>query len=71
MPPDQMQLKHNLKMYPPCVIMTVTLVNITPFKLDVKVTGCSITSENQLDRDITFPLGNQTIQFTVTSSKLL
>ena len=69
MPPDQMQLKHNLKMYPPRVIMTVTLVNITPFKLDVKVTGCS--SENQLDRDITFPLGNQTIQFTVTSSKLL
>jgi hypothetical protein len=51
-----MRLKHELKMYPPRVIMTVTLVNTAPdpFKLNVKVSGCS--SENQLDRDITFPL---------------
>ena len=59
-----MQLKHDLKMYPPRVMMTVTLVNTAPFKLNVKVTGCS--SDNQLDRDIIFPLlGNQIVQFTV------
>ena len=59
-----MRLKHDLKMYPPRVMMTVTLVNTAPFKLNVKVAGCS--SESQLDRDITFPLGNQIVQFTVT-----
>jgi hypothetical protein len=49
-----MRLKHESKMYPPRVMMTVTAVNTAPFKLNVKVSGCS--SEDQLDRDITFPL---------------
>ena len=55
MPFDQMQLRHNLKMYPPRVKMTVTMTNNKPFKLSVKVAGC--LRENQLDMDISFPLG--------------
>ena len=51
-----MQLKHKLKIYPPRVKMTVMMANSNPYSLKVKVSGCS--SENQLDMDIGFPLGN-------------
>ena len=54
-----MKLQHDLKIHPPRVKMTVTTTNdISPFILRMNVAGCS--SENQLDMDITFPLGNQT-----------
>ena len=43
-------------MYPPCVKITVTMRNTNPFKVSVKVKGCS--TENDLDMDISFPLGN-------------
>ena len=36
--------------------MTVTMRNAIPFKLYMKVSGCS--SDDQLDVDISFPSGN-------------
>ena len=50
-----MKLKHETRMYPPRVKMTVVMSNTSPFRLSLKVAGCS--SENQLDMDIALPLG--------------
>ena len=52
-----MKLQHEKNMYPPRVKMTVTMKYPDhAFKLPVKISGCSGT--DQLDVDITFPLGN-------------
>ena len=54
---DNMQLRHDLKMYPPRVKMTVgikSLADLT-FKLAIKFNGCS--DDSQLDTELTFPLG--------------
>ena len=55
-----MRRRHQRKMYPPRVKMTVSLKNpdIT-LKLPIKFAGCS--SDNQLDVEITFPLGDLAI----------
>ena len=51
-----MQLRHERKMYPPRVKMTVVMKNPdTILKLPVRIDGCS--SDNQLDTELTFPLG--------------
>ena len=52
-----MKLKHENNMYPPRVIMTVTMrtPDHTPVTFPVAFEGCS--SDSQLNTDITFPLG--------------
>ena len=53
---DAMQLRHERSMYPPRVKMTVVLKNPdTVLKLPVRIEGCS--TDNQLDTELTFPLG--------------
>ena len=56
-----MRLRQELKTYPPRVKMTVTMKNTChdAFVLPVEIAGCS--RENQLNVDITFPLGEMTI----------
>ena len=50
-----MLLRHERKMYPPQVKMTVRLQDSTNiFKIPVKVFGCSTDSE--LDVELTFPI---------------
>ena len=52
---DHMRLRHEKKMYPPRVKMTVSLVHShQAFKLPVKFEGCS--SDSQVDLELTFPL---------------
>ena len=52
---ETLQLKHQRKMYPPRIKMTVDAPNIDPrIKLLVKFDGCS--SDSQLDMEIFFPL---------------
>ena len=51
-----MQLRHEKKMYPPRVKMTVGMKNLDDFdiyKLSVKIEGCS--EEDQLDIQLFFP----------------
>ena len=55
---EDMKQKHIRKIYPPRIILTV--VSKTPgndpvFKLPIQFIGC--LRNNQLDRDIIFPLG--------------
>ena len=50
-----MHLKHDLKIYPPRVIMTVTMKTST-FVLPVKFEG---STKNVLDMELTFPLGKR------------
>ena len=53
---DKMQMKHDLKMYPPRVKMTVSMkCSDLAFKLPIKFNGCS--DDSQLDTELTFPLG--------------
>ena len=50
-----MQRKHERKMYPPRVKMTVSIKDPNAhFVLPVKFVGCI---ENELDTDLTLPLG--------------
>ena len=51
-----MQRKHERKMYPPRVKMTVSIKDssLTHFVLPVKFVGCK---DNELDTDLTLPLG--------------
>ena len=52
---NDMQLKHDLKIYPPNVKMTISHTSVRPIirKIPVKITGCS--KEGELDMEI--PLG--------------
>ena len=51
-----MQLRHERKMYPPRVKMTVTMNNSDKvIKLPVKIEGS--LSDDQMDTELTFPLG--------------
>ena len=51
-----MQLRHERKMYPPRVKMTVAMKNSDHvMKLPVRIEGCS--GDYQLDTELTFPLG--------------
>lgn len=51
-----MRIRHNLKMYPPRVKMTVSAKCYDfSFKLPVKFIGCS--SDSELDVELMFPLG--------------
>ena len=53
---ENMQLRHDLKMYPPWVKMTISMKNADlSFKLPIKFNGCS--DDSQLDMELTFPLG--------------
>ena len=53
---DAMQLRHERKMYPPRVKMTVAMKNADQMmKLPVRIEGCS--GDDQLDTELTFPLG--------------
>ena len=55
---ENMQLRHNLKMYPPRVKMTVSMNSSdVAFKLPIKFNGCS--DDSQLDIELTFPLGKK------------
>ena len=55
-----MQRKHEMKMYPPRVKMTVSIKDPnTQFVLPVKFSGCR--NDGELDMDITLPLGMNTI----------
>lgn len=55
-PFDSMRLRHETKMYPPRVKMTVTLNNFLnqSFKLQIKFIRCS--RDSLLDVELTFPL---------------
>ena len=51
-----MQLRHERKMYPPKVKMTIAMkCPDKVIKLPVRIEGCS--SDSQLDAELTFPLG--------------
>ena len=53
---ETMQLRHDLKMYPPRVKMTISMKSSDlAFKLTIKFNGCS--DDSQLDTELTFPLG--------------
>lgn len=55
---ENMQLRHDLKMYPPRVKMTVSMKRSDlAFKLPIKFNGCS--DDSQLDIELTFPLGKK------------
>ena len=52
---DVMRLRHDKKLYPPRVKMTVSFQSSDlQFKLPVKFEGCS--NDSQLDVELTFPL---------------
>ena len=52
-----MQLRHERKMYPPRVKMTVAMNNSDKvIKLPVKIEGSQ--SDDQMDTELTFPLGS-------------
>ena len=50
---EKMKLQHDCKLYPPRVMMTVTCKSKAsePFKLPIRIVGCS--SDSQLDMEIT------------------
>ena len=50
-----LKLMHKNKIYPYRVILTVTMKD-SQFVLPIKFRGCS--TDSQLDRNLTFPLGN-------------
>ena len=53
---ETMQLRHDLRMYPPRVKMTVSMKSSdVAFKLPIKFNGCS--DDSQLDIELTLPLG--------------
>ena len=55
-----MRRRHQRRMYPPRVKMTVSLKNPDlTLKLPVKFTGC--LSDSQLDVELTFPLGKNNV----------
>lgn len=49
-----MKLKHDLKMYPPRIIMTV-IMKSSAFVVPVNIEGCS--TDDLLNLDLAFPLG--------------
>lgn len=52
-----MQIRHDRKMYPPRVKMTVCIKTFDySFKLPIKFDGCS--SDSLLDVELAFPLAN-------------
>ena len=54
-----MELKHETKMYPPRVKMTVIMKTTDPMKLPIDVIGCS----DILDMDLVLPIGKlRTVQ---------
>ena len=57
---DHMRLRHEKKMYPPRVKMTVSMTDPhQAFKLPVRFEGCS--SDSQVDLELTFPLTGNNI----------
>lgn len=59
---ENMQLRHDLKMYPPRVKMTVSMKRSDlAFKLPIKFNGCS--DDSQLDIELTFPLGKKMLPY--------
>ena len=50
-----MQLKHETRMYPPRVKMTIMLRDQDSHKLLIKFVGCS--ADSQLDTELALPLG--------------
>ena len=68
---DDMRRRHEKRMYPPRIKMTVSLYNSdTKVKLPVKFSGY-VEDDHQLDTELILPIGNIFFSFIIISIRLL